>query len=369
MKALIVDDTVVFRKILSEAMSTFPGVEVIGTAPGGALALKKLAQTPADLVLLDVHMEGMDGIETLEHLRRDFPDTAVVMVSGINTRSTESTIRALEMGALDFIRKPDGSDYQQNIAALRQDLLNVVRGLETRRLTRTVKSAAPAAQTKIVQTPIPKQAASPSLRPTGPRRQPEAVAVVAIGVSTGGPEALTRLIPRLPRDLGVPVVLVQHMPPVFTKSLAESLAKKSALKVVEADDNQEIKAGTVYIAPGGRHMTIKESEGCVRAVMNTDPPENSCRPSVDVLFRSVAAVYGGKGVLSVILTGMGSDGMEGVKKLKAGKCFSLTQSESSCVVYGMPRAVDEAFLSDESVDIEKMAGRIAEITAACRIRG
>jgi two-component system chemotaxis response regulator CheB len=185
--------------------------------------------------------------------------------------------------------------------------------------------------------------------------------VVAIGVSTGGPEALTKLIPQLPADLAVPVVLVQHMPPVFTKSLADSLAKKSPLRIVEASDGETIQRGSVYIAPGGRHMVVRRAEGAGNAVvvgLNDGPPENSCRPAVDVLFRSVAAVYGDKGILTVILTGMGSDGCAGVRTCKRASCFCITQSEATCVVYGMPRAVDEAGLSDLSLPLDKISAEI-----------
>jgi two-component system chemotaxis response regulator CheB len=190
---------------------------------------------------------------------------------------------------------------------------------------------------------------------------PTSFCILAIGVSTGGPEALAKVIPLLPSNLGVPVVLVQHMPPNFTKSLAESLSKKSKLPVVEVQEGDEIVPNRVHVAPGGYHFVVKSISGVLKASINSDPPENSCRPAVDVLFRSVAETCGDKGVLAAILTGMGNDGMRGVAALKKKKCFCLSQTESTCVVYGMPKAVDDAKLADESVPIDKMAARMAEL--------
>ncbi len=352
---LIVDDTVTYRKILSEAAAVFPELEVVGTAPTGSLALKKMAQTPVKLVLLDIHMPEMDGVETLRHIKESFPQTFVVMVSGISTRGAETTISALQLGALDFIRKPEGASFDQNFKHLVDDLRPVIKLLDVRMHMQTgahaqpppvrSPSAAPAAAA------IPRKISAAAVHPV----------VVAIGVSTGGPEALTKLIPQLPGDLKVPVVLVQHMPPVFTKSLAESLAKRSNLRIVEATEGEPVHRGSVYIAPGGRHMVVRRpemSEGEAVIGLNDGPPENSCRPAVDVLFRSVASVYGDQGVLAVILTGMGNDGCSGVRACKRSSCFCITQSEPSCVVYGMPRAVDEAGLSDISLPIEKIAEEI-----------
>jgi two-component system chemotaxis response regulator CheB len=354
-RTLIVDDSVLFRKVLSDALATFPSVEVLGTAPGGRLALKKLSQTPADLVLLDVHMEEMDGIETLKQIRKDFPETKVVMVSGISTRNADSTIQALELGALDFIRKPDSSDYEQNITSLKNDLKGVLRLIEMRMISSSSTRAKPVSSlTSTVSKPIFIPAPTLGIPVTS-------FSILAIGVSTGGPEALAKVIPLLPSNLGVPVVLVQHMPPNFTKSLAESLAKKSQLPVVEIQEGDDIIPNRVHIAPGGYHFVVKNVSGSIKASINSDPPENSCRPAVDVLFRSVADVYGERGVLAAILTGMGNDGMRGVSVLKKKKCFCLSQTESSCVVYGMPKAVDDARLTDEQVSIEKMAARITEL--------
>jgi two-component system chemotaxis response regulator CheB len=358
---LIVDDTITYRKILSDAASTFSELEVVGTAPSGAIALRKMEQNPAQLVLLDIHMPDMDGVETLRRIKKTFPDTFVVMVSGISSRGAETTIQALQLGALDFIRKPDGANVEVNFQHLISDLKPVVRLVALRLQIRPGASAAPAATSAPTPAPRPSIAAStpPRIR-TG--ALPTRFGVVAIGVSTGGPEALTRLLPQLPGNLPVPVVLVQHMPPLFTKSLADSLARKSRLKIIEAAEGDHVVPGTVYIAPGGHHMVVRKEEDKVITRLNDGPPENSCRPAVDVLFRSVASVYGDSGILSVILTGMGSDGCNGVRSCKRASCFSITQSESTCVVYGMPRAVDEAGLSDLSLPLEEIAETIINKT-------
>jgi two-component system, chemotaxis family, protein-glutamate methylesterase/glutaminase len=357
LRTLIVDDTVTYRKILSDVLKDVPETEVVGTAPSGAIALKKIPQENVQLVFLDVHMPEMDGFETLKHIKKEFPETVVVMISGATTRSADSTIEALESGAIDFIRKPDGNDLAANRFRLTGDIAAVLKLVNLKRYIAGVKGDKPppvatgaaAAPTATIRSP------GGVMRPLSP---PKTFGVCVIGVSTGGPEALSKLVPELTGPFSVPILCVQHMPPLFTKSLAESLSKKSKIPVVEASENEEFKPGTMYIAPGGRHMVARLKEGKAIAGLNDEPPVNSCRPSVDVLFRSVAEIYGARGVLSVVLTGMGNDGCNGVRALKRHGCYCITQSEASCVVYGMPRAVDEAGLSDRSLALEAIPGEI-----------
>ncbi len=367
LRILVVDDTVVYRRILSEVVGSIPGAVLAGTAPNGKLALEKMARSQADLVLLDVEMPVLGGLETLEALRRDYPDTGVIMVSGTNRNAADTTMKALAMGALDFVPKPAGADPQ----ASQNELLGQLRPLMQVFITK--RNLGQAGRQKGARAPVARAAAPPRPREkataAAPRSRdaprPKRIDVLAIGVSTGGPNALNEVIPKLPSDLGVPVLLVQHMPPLFTKSLADGLAKKAALPVREASDGEAITPGTVFIAPGGQHMVARRKTGegsahshCVG--LNENPPENSCRPSVDVLFRSIAANYGGN-TLAVIMTGMGSDGREGVKALKRRGCYCLSQSEETCVVYGMPLAVDEAGLSDERIPLDKLASRITDL--------
>jgi two-component system chemotaxis response regulator CheB len=357
-KTIVVDDTVTYRKIISDILTSLPEIELIGTAPTGSIALKKLAQTPADLVFLDVHMPEMNGVETLKKIRNQFPSVIVVMMSGISSRNTGDTIEALQNGAIDFIRKPDGIDHDRNVTQLKSDISAVIRFFELKKNTGFIPNRK-VDRPPVVTLPIP-EAALQNIR----NFPPPSFSICVIGVSTGGPEALSKLIPQIPENFPLPILVVQHMPPFFTNSLAESLKKKSKINVIEAPDNVEIKPGTVYIAPGGKHMVVRNNSGCMVLGHNDGPPENSCRPSVDVLFRSVASNYGDQGVLALILTGMGNDGCSGVRTLKRKKSFCITQSESSCVVYGMPRAVDEAGLSDLSLPLEKIPSEM--INLACK---
>lgn len=365
LRVLVVDDTIVYRKILSETIDMLGDAEVVGTAPHGRLAMAKLEQVPADLVLLDVEMPEMNGLETLREIRRRFPATQVVMISGTNLSSADITMRCLEQGALDFLRKPEGTDPEASRNELRDKLRPLLRHIQTRINLNQGSQG-------IAHEPTPQAHRAPAAVPSHPPPARPAVRsapvpsrfdIVGIGVSTGGPNALAEVIPRLPEDFPVPILLVQHMPPNFTASLAEHLDLRSKLGVREARDGEPILPGRVYIAPGGRHMVVRrkgnaedpEQEAIIG--LNDNPPEHSCRPSVDVLFRSMAAHYDGR-MLAVVMTGMGNDGCEGVRAMKRKGCLCLTQTEASCVIYGMPLAVDEAGLSDDQVPLDRLADRI-----------
>jgi two-component system chemotaxis response regulator CheB len=281
-------------------------------------------------------MPVLDGLATLQRLRAEHPKVAVVMVSAHTRQGAASTLKALELGALDYIAKPDAGDFAANKELLRGEVARVLEGLATAR------APAPAAA------PVrPAARAGPALRPQ----------VVAVGSSTGGPQALAQIVPKLPAGLPVPVLLVQHMPPVFTAQLAETLAARSALKVVEAKGGEAPTAGTLYIAPGGHHLRVVEADGARRLELTDDPPENFCRPAVDYLFRSVAQVWGGR-ALGVILTGMGRDGTEGLRAMKARGANVLGQSADSCTVYGMPREARAAGVVDAELPAERMADAI-----------
>ena len=365
LRILIVDDTAVYRRILSEVVASLQVDCDVTACPSGRLALARLDQEPADLVLLDVEMPELSGLETLRLLRKRHPATSVVMISGTTTAAASYTLDALALGALEFVRKPEGTDAEASRAELRDVLRPILRHLQTRKnLTHPPIEPMASAQARTF-TPVPEAPAPPPTRRQAPRAT--RFDVVGIGVSTGGPNALGEVIPALPADLGVPVLIVQHMPPLFTASLAEHLGRNSHLVVREAIEGEPVVKGRVYVAPGGKHMVIRrlgDGEAFIIG-LNENPPENSCRPSVDVLFRSLAAHYGGN-VLAVVMTGMGSDGCEGVRALKRGGCHCLTQTEDTCVVYGMPLAVDEAGLSDEKVALPHLAHRIASLVGAGR---
>lgn len=363
LKILVIDDAISHRSLIKTTLETFPEVGVVDTVPNGEIGVRKMSLSPADLVFVDLEMQGLSGAETARAILRDFPKAYVVVMGEMQQTQVEITMRVKEIGARDgllkkdlapavekvfrqFLKKQDGADTMPSVRPS-------VDSSALERLSQMSRSAEAAAE-------------AGKQPPTGrvPLIKTQKIDVVAIGVSTGGPVALGEVIPYLPQDLGVPVVLVQHMPPNFTGSLAETLARKSKLVVKEAEEGEAVEAGKVLIAPGGKHMIIKPApKGSAQRFVvefNMDPPENSCRPAVDVLFRSVANCYNGN-MLAVIMTGMGSDGKEGVKYMKQFGCICLSQSADTCVVYGMPLAVDESGLSDESVPLTKLAERITAI--------
>ena len=366
-RVLVVDDTVLYRKVLSDILARIPDVEVVGTASNGRIALAKIDQLKPDLLTLDFEMPEMDGLTTLRELQRLKLDVAVVMVSAHTSEGAAVTIKALEGGAFDFITKPDGTSLEQNRESLLRQLRPVMQNVSTRKLLRSTLAG-----TRVPPVPRP----APPVRPAaaaGMQAKPSAgqppravaaapagrIAIVAIGVSTGGPNALAEVIPKLPAAFRVPVVIVQHMPPVFTKALADSLNQKSVLNVSEARDEEQLLAGNVYLAPGAKQMKVVKRAGGEFLQLTDDPPENHCRPSVDYLFRSVASVYGNRS-LGVIMTGMGSDGVKGLQLMKQQGAQVIAQDQASCVVFGMPMEAIKAGVADVIVPLPQIA---AEITS------
>jgi len=353
LKVLVVDDTITYRNILKSALADIDDVKVIGTAPNGYIALGKIKQCHPDMVLLDLEMPEMNGLEALEEIKKRYPQIGVVMISGTNLSSMENTIKALELGALDFIKKPEGNDVNANISYIRDYLKPIIKAFEI-----TYTSKIP------VKTEEQPEIKSGEFHE---RVKPDHYDLVAIGCSTGGPIALMKLLPKLSSSLSVPTIIVQHMPKGFTASFSKNLDAKSKLKIVEAHGEEDLKSGCVYIAPGGKHLLVKRNKiGNYVTVLSNTPSENNCKPSVDIMLRSLAESFEGN-VLIVILTGMGSDGMKGVEALKKrGGCYCITQSEQSCVVYGMPRVVDEAGLSDSSLSLDVIGSKITELIGGKR---
>ncbi|MBU1701238.1 MAG: chemotaxis-specific protein-glutamate methyltransferase CheB [Candidatus Eisenbacteria bacterium] len=362
LNVLVVDDMATYRKILHDIVSPLDGVASVSTARSGPLALKKLSENTYDLILLDVQMPEMDGIETLDRISKSHPECSVVLVSAATEKGSETAIHALNLGALDIIEKPHGKSVEENIAKLQTELNSVLKMLETRIHTRSIMG-----KLKTITQPSSLEVMGKPKIVTFPpkRRHPflikHSFGLLAIGSSTGGPVALAHVIPHLPPDLPVPVVLVQHMPPVFTEALAKDLNKKSKIYVKEATQGDLLSPGTVYIAPGGRHMTIGRGPEGFAVDLSDGPPVNSCRPAIDVLFQSLTKFQDTKSVLAVIMTGMGADGLNGVETLKGNGCYCLAQSAKTCVVYGMPQAVDNAGLTDESIDLDELGPRIVEL--------
>ncbi len=350
LRVLVVDDTITYRKVVSDILAELHDVEVVGTANNGQVALSRIASVQPDLITLDVEMPVMNGLELLEEMQRRGMDVGVIMVSTLTKRGSEITLRALELGAFDFVTKPEAEDREKALVELRNALVPRVKAyakrMEVRRLLRTRPTPPPVAA-----------AAPPTVAPLA-RRVGKSKAV-AIGISTGGPNALTRMLPMLPK-LGVPIFLVQHMPPVFTKSLAESLdAKCPAYTVREAEHNDIVVPDTIYIAPGGKQMRVAAGSAGIKVIQITDdPPENNCKPSVDYLFRSVAREYGALST-GVIMTGMGGDGTLGLKVMKSFGAVTIGQDEATCVVYGMPKMAVEAGVVDIVAPLDRIAEEIA----------
>jgi len=356
LRVLVVDDTVVFRRIVSDALAGLPGVEVVGTASNGKLALAKMEALRPDLVTLDIEMPEMNGIEVLEGMGRAELKAGVIVLSSVTTRGGEMTVRALELGAFDFITKPDRGTPAENLASLRELLRPMVRAFERRRDIRAMlgRNGAAAPPVEVLAPPPAPQGQEPPVL----RRAFAGTPMVLIGVSTGGPAALAVVLPALPKDLNAPVLVVQHMPAMFTRPLAASLARKSALRVTEAQDGEIALPNCAYVAPGGSHMKVAAgSRGEVVLQITGDPPENGCRPAVDYLFRSVALQFPGRSV-AAILTGMGNDGTAGLRMLKRGRCRSIAQDEASCVVFGMPKEAIAAGVIDTVAPLDRIAATI-----------
>ena len=357
---LVVDDTILYRKVVGDVIASIPGAKVCSTAANGRFALTKIKTFKPDLITLDIEMPEMNGLELLEALKKEgIKLPRIIMLSTLTTRGGDMTIRALELGAFDFITKPQSGTAAENMEKIRARLTPAVTALIQEKKFR---SRLQNARTSLSRTSLPREPeavkpirplATPVRRATRPvTRRSE---VVAIGISTGGPNALAAMLPELPANIGVPILIVQHMPPVFTKSLASSLNNKCAIEVKEAEDGDILKPGLALIAPGGKQMRVEaHRDGLHRLVRITDdPPENSCKPSADYLFRSVASHYVGRAT-GVIMTGMGHDGFKGLQKMHENGSFILGQDEKSCTVYGMPKAPAEAGILDKVVSLSEM---------------
>jgi two-component system chemotaxis response regulator CheB len=362
-RVLVVDDTALYRKVLSDVLTEIDQVEVVGVAGNGKTALAKIERLKPDMVILDFEMPDMDGLATLQHLKKSGSDVAVVMVSSHTKEGAAVTVRALELGALTFVSKPKVTNPLSGREFLRDQLRPVVKGIIAGR-TLVRSKIIPASSPIINKSVVPARKGSEIKRHSS---LPERVAVppagfvqiAVIGISTGGPNALAEVIPLLPANFRVPIVIVQHMPPVFTTALAESLDKKSANHVVEGQDGMILVAGNIYIAPGGYQMKVAPLGDSICLRMTDDPPENHCKPAADYLFRSIAKAYG-KRALGVIMTGMGSDGTIGLKEMKTHGAQVVAQDEKSCIVFGMPLEAIKAGVVDVVVPLSEITSEIVK---------
>ena len=352
-RVLVVDDSAFVRKVLAQMLRKSPFIEVVGTARDGTEALELVERLHPDVITLDLVMAPMDGVE---FLRQQMPRKPVpVVICSIAHETGKLALDAFDAGAVEFVQKP---------TALATDRLLEI-GEE---LVSKVKTAAAVRMTNVL-TPLERSEAGNGAADSGTRARGEGpvatagakASILVIGISTGGPQALRYLIPQLPANFAIPVAIVLHMPVGYTEMFASRLNEISPLRVVEAGEGDEVRAGTVLIAPAGRHLTfVRGTDGLVRTHLDVRPIDTQHRPAVDVLFRSAADIYQ-DGALGVVMTGMGNDGLLGAAHIKANGGRIVTEAESSCVVYGMPRAVDEAAVSDVSAPLETLASVITDM--------
>jgi len=348
---LVVDDSVVIRRMVASVLDDDPDIEVVGTASNGRIALDKLPQLRPDIIILDVEMPVMDGLATLRALRPTHPHLPVVMFSTLTERGASATLDALAAGATDYVTKPSHvGSVNASIERVRSELIPKIKGLVGATRERTA--------------PGPRAAKVPPLQPVRQDR----VDVIAVGCSTGGPDALTAIVAGLPPDLAVPVVVVQHMPPLFTRLFAERLDRSCSLLVREATDGLTLEPGQILVAPGDHHLTVRRVGLDIVAHLTKEPPENYCRPSVDVLFRSVASVYGNN-ALACVLTGMGRDGLKGAERIRAAGGRIVVQDQASSVVWGMPGAVAGAGLANDIVPLSRMTETLVTAVGPARRAG
>jgi len=345
LRVVVVDDSALYRQMLLTVLGRIAGVEVVGTAADGNAAVDLIERVKPDVVTLDVQMPGRDGIEVLRALKQRGLSPRSIMVSSLTAQGAPTTVAALMEGAFDFVLKPAGGDLHVTRDTIQSELTEKLAAVRES-MASPQTSAAPSRPAA----PLPKR----PLRPTTATR----FDAVVIGTSTGGPQALRAVIPLLPADVMVPVFVVQHIPSQYTSSLAERLDGMSPLRVLEAADGMLVGPGQVFIAPGGRHLGVEQRGEQVVCVLEDSPRRRGCRPSVDHLLESAARLYGGR-VLAAVLTGMGCDGLDGCRELKQRGGTVLAQAAAGCVVYGMPKAVNDAGLVDETVPLEQMASRLS----------
>jgi two-component system, chemotaxis family, protein-glutamate methylesterase/glutaminase len=352
---MIVDDSLVVRKVLTDVLSGDPDLKIAGWASNGRLALAKLQTLRPDIILLDIEMPEMNGLETIPGIRKILPRTPIVMFSTLTEKGAEATLDALALGASDYLTKPSNQNMAATSEAIRRDLIPKIKAL-CHFPASTPPGAHEAAST-------PARELRPEIRFHVRPARLSPLKIVAIGVSTGGPDALAKLLPSFPANFPLPVVIAQHMPPIFTELLARRLSSKSALPVREGQPGEILGPGCIWIAPGDFHMIVQHEEHAFVLRTHQGPRENFCRPSVDVLFRSVADVYRAS-ALGVILTGMGQDGLKGCEALSAAGASIIVQDEATSVVWGMPGFVARAGLAEKVLPIGEIGGEISRRVAA-----
>jgi two-component system chemotaxis response regulator CheB len=353
-RILVVDDAVVFRRLVSEELSNDPSLEVVGTAANGRIALARMTQVCPDVVILDVEMPELDGLATLKELRKSYPRLPVIMFSALTERGAAATLDALALGATDYFTKPANTGgLEGSLEVIREQLIPKIKALCAHfpGPTQTKGTGPTVVPPSLPLSPFEGQ------KGRGDRVRPGPAQVLAIGASTGGPNALAEVFRRLPAAFPVPIVIVQHMPRMFTRLLAERLSAEFPIQVQEGSSGSVLQPGRAWIAPGDYHMLVVRDGLQARLLLHQDPPENSCRPAVDVLFRSVAKTFG-PNALTVILTGMGQDGLRGCQAVREAGGQVLAQDEATSVVWGMPGYVTRAGLADRVLPLSLIGDEI-----------
>ncbi len=342
-RVIVCDDSLVIRGAIARMLDADPGIQVVARVANGQAALDELKRTPADVLVLDIEMPVMDGMTALPLLLRADPGLRIIMASTLTTRGADIALRALRLGAADYLPKPSSIGAASDVS-FRRDLVEKVKGLARlrRRAAQPARNLAATVALKL----RPAAAMPPKL--------------LAIGSSTGGPQALFALMQGLGQTLKVPAVLTQHMPPTFTPILAQHITKLGGLPCAEAADGEPLVAGRLYLAPGDRHLLVETARGALRARLSTDPPENFCRPSVDPMLRSAAAACEGR-VLVAMLTGMGSDGLAGTRRVIEAGGTAVAQDAATSVVWGMPGAVAQAGLCHAVLPLPRIAAKLLEL--------
>jgi len=352
-RVLVVDDSAVIRRLVTHALEQDPLIEVVGVASNGAIGLQRIPQLSPDVLTLDIEMPEMNGLEMLRSIRRDCPQLRVIMFSTLTERGAAITLEALTLGADDYVAKVSNEgSLDRSMNRLRDEMIPKIKQFFS--FPDQNRAAARPVQTDILGAGMVRQGM------TVPQKLRVRPRVVVIGVSTGGPTALGAILPDLPMGFPLPVLVVQHMPPLFTKLLAERLHATCQLPVEEARQGSPVEPGKILIAPGDFHFKVASNGSGLRVLLDQSPPQNSCRPAVDALFASVGEVYGGAAV-AVILTGMGHDGLRGTGILKAQGASVLAQDEASSVVWGMPGAVVNAGLADRVLSLNQVVPEILRI--------
>lgn len=369
-KVLVVDDSSFSRRAISECLSRDPEVEVVGTASGGHQALALVDALKPDVLTLDIEMPDLDGLATLRLLQKKHPSLPVIMCSSLTERGASATLQSLAEGACCYVTKPRvGSSLADNLNRLSADLLPKVKALGARFFQKRKFAHPPVHPTP--KNWLPKQSVPPSTPPLSMEKelesfsQPQRIDAIVIAASTGGPAALATLLPSLPKDLSVPVAVVQHMPPVFTRLLAERLSAECAIPVQEAQTKSPFVPGTILIAPGGFHLSLELSHGNPTTILTQDEPDQFCRPSANRLFQSAARIFG-QNTLGIVLTGMGCDATEGCREIRKYGGRVIAQDEASSIIWGMPRSVAENGLANSILPLRKIAQEIIFRTSMFR---